>query len=503
MDIVSLGWTTHGVAIAVQFEGDIFEMEDQRNWTDASFKTYSTPLAMPFPVELSAGTHVSQSLVICAERVSEDDAATGEGVTIELERIAAAVPSIGVLASTRPGAIAPRTMPADFVMVELDTRQNNWVDVLDRAAIEAGELPLDVRIVTDDPPQIDTVIAAAASLQLVRLGVFSPSSQTTTEPAWEALKAAVTRHGLAVEIVGGGRSHFTELNRRHGLLPAGLSSLTFSSTPQMHAVERAQVIESVSVQRITAEQAVAIAGDRPVHVGPVTLRARYNSVATTDPPRDPDDVTEGYGAEFVAFATDPRQTSSALAAWTIASAAAFAVPGVATITWFEASGPRGIVDAAGAPYPVAAAITALHELGGRPLWRAEPADGVWAIGATLDGRVVILVASLVASAVTVDIVVGDQTSAIELKPFGWTRLEFRVSRLSSLSLRRPRPLTACSMVFRGLRKYGYVASCPFRQRSTGRKPSSRSAFAVRRSGVPCELRPYLDPRKVTADEVSS
>ena len=27
------------------FEGDIFEMEDQRNWTDASFKTYCTPLA--------------------------------------------------------------------------------------------------------------------------------------------------------------------------------------------------------------------------------------------------------------------------------------------------------------------------------------------------------------------------------------------------------------------------------------------------------------------------
>ena len=28
------------------FEGDLFEMEDQRNWTDGSFKTYSTPLAL-------------------------------------------------------------------------------------------------------------------------------------------------------------------------------------------------------------------------------------------------------------------------------------------------------------------------------------------------------------------------------------------------------------------------------------------------------------------------
>ena len=27
----------------LRFEGDLFETEDQRNWTDASFKTFSTP----------------------------------------------------------------------------------------------------------------------------------------------------------------------------------------------------------------------------------------------------------------------------------------------------------------------------------------------------------------------------------------------------------------------------------------------------------------------------
>jgi len=39
-----------GVTARVAFEGDVFEMEDQRNWTDASYKTYCTPLAIPFPV---------------------------------------------------------------------------------------------------------------------------------------------------------------------------------------------------------------------------------------------------------------------------------------------------------------------------------------------------------------------------------------------------------------------------------------------------------------------
>jgi hypothetical protein len=31
-------------------EGDAWEMEDHRNWLDASFKTYVRPLALPYPM---------------------------------------------------------------------------------------------------------------------------------------------------------------------------------------------------------------------------------------------------------------------------------------------------------------------------------------------------------------------------------------------------------------------------------------------------------------------
>ena len=37
-----------GLTAELRLSGDTFEMEDQRNWTDASFKTYSTPLRLPF-----------------------------------------------------------------------------------------------------------------------------------------------------------------------------------------------------------------------------------------------------------------------------------------------------------------------------------------------------------------------------------------------------------------------------------------------------------------------
>lgn len=49
------------------FSGDVFEMEDQRNWSDASFKTYNRPLAWPCPYRLEAGEDVVQSLRLDVE----------------------------------------------------------------------------------------------------------------------------------------------------------------------------------------------------------------------------------------------------------------------------------------------------------------------------------------------------------------------------------------------------------------------------------------------------
>ena len=55
-DVASLAYRTcGGVDVALAFEGAEFETEDQRNWTDASFKTYSRPLALPFPYRIPPG----------------------------------------------------------------------------------------------------------------------------------------------------------------------------------------------------------------------------------------------------------------------------------------------------------------------------------------------------------------------------------------------------------------------------------------------------------------
>ena len=54
-DISALTHEQDGFVVECRVEGDAFEMEDQRNWSDASFKTYVRPLARPWPYIVPAG----------------------------------------------------------------------------------------------------------------------------------------------------------------------------------------------------------------------------------------------------------------------------------------------------------------------------------------------------------------------------------------------------------------------------------------------------------------
>ena len=79
---------THEVSpelkVRVLMEGDTFEMEDQRNWTDASYKTYCTPLALPFPVTVNQGDRVQHKITVSLEGAIPDAAESAGGITFTM-----------------------------------------------------------------------------------------------------------------------------------------------------------------------------------------------------------------------------------------------------------------------------------------------------------------------------------------------------------------------------------------------------------------------------------
>ncbi|SIT86913.1 hypothetical protein [Microbacterium sp. RU33B] len=450
-DISGLAWTHGGLDVRLRFDGDVFEMEDQRNWTDASFKTYSRPLSLPFPYPISAGDRVVQTLEI---EVATTDAAPGIPMTDTIALTSGeAFPAIAVAASTAPDP-APAVAPVgSAVLVELDLATRNWRAALGRAA--ASGLPLDVQFVLADDDALAAGVAALRDHDVVRVTAFQPEGAArhiSDAAAIATLRRALAAAGVSAAVVGGARSHFTELNREHHRLPADLDGIVFSVTPLFHSLGTEQLVESLAMQRLVAAQAVRIAASVaggpstgsategagtgsgaegvPVHIGPIGLRPHFNDVATTPPPRAAhDDLRDGYGPALLDLA-DPRQDAEELAAWTIASAAALAVPGVETLTFFEEWGPRGIRDASGTDRPVADAIRALAALSGTALLHGASPDGlIWAIGgADAEGRERVLVANLDRTGRTLRLTTETGHAGIHLGPLTWLALDLPAPR---------------------------------------------------------------------------
>jgi hypothetical protein len=388
-DVAGFGWTNRGVTAELTLDGDVFETEDQRNWTDGSFKTYSTPLDRPFPVQVRTGETCRQRAQLRATgratplpRVAPHVVAVGPAVVGQL-------PALGLGACLHPALPAPPPGSGGYetVLVELADVEERWPALLTTAAGQARSVgaELDVRVVTADPAAACRCVALLRDLPVRRLGVFDPAHHLTTPSGWAALRDEAARTGFTGSLVGGTRAHFAELNRGQRQLPPDLPALTFSLTPQMHASEVPHLVDSLTTQRTVVENAVRIAAGRPLHVGPVTLARRFNAVATTAGP--------GSEAEAAA-AVDSLQDTTFAAAWTLASVAALSAAGVTSLCFFETVGPRGVLRQDGRPTPAGRVLQELALLQGRALLAVEAPDGVAALAVAQEDRVDALLANL-------------------------------------------------------------------------------------------------------------
>ena len=394
MNIAAMRWERDGTAFGLEFSGDTFETEDQRNWTDASFKTYSTPLSRPFPVTVRAGDRVHQSIRLTAalgDQTAKDPSPEPvAGVLTVCRQSQGRVPALGT-SSSRSAARLSAVPGLDALIVEVpgdDTAAA--AQILRHAVQQAAELgaALDVRITATGAGDLRPVMDLLPLETVVRLGAFSSESHVTERGLWEQLHREAHRRGFTGSLLAGTRAHFTELNRRHGVLPGNADAITYSITPQMHATEVPHVVESLPIQRQTALNALRIGAGKPLHVGPVTLKARFNAVSTDGP-------YDSLTAE--AMTTDPLQAENFTAAWLLGSIAALTMPGVESVSYFEASGPRGLLTDDATPTPTFQVLATLAALRGADVLEVEGAvPGLVLYPVAADSGVLLFAANLTA-----------------------------------------------------------------------------------------------------------
>jgi hypothetical protein len=360
-----------GAWLDIEFEGDLFEMEDHRNWTDPGWKTYCTPLRRGFPFKVHAGRTIRQTVTLSPQvppRLPSRSSEPSAPVVCVRDGVVGQLPALGLLAGAAHNrlddqalAAVARLRPA-YLYVEL--APNDAEGVLNQALAEAAALQtrLDLGLVGLPAPDVlEAVAAAAAAGRIGRVAVFDPVTSTTPPRAAMTVRTALGTAAPAVTVGGGSRAFFAELNRAR--LPLDeLDFVTYGICPQVHHTDDRSVLDTLAAQPDTVRDARRIAAGRPVVAGPVTLRMRFNPyTATPAPAPDP----------------DPRQGTDFAAAWTVGALAA--LRHADAVTLFETTGPRGVVgrDASGqlTSYPVWHVLAALAEHRGADLFDVRGPGG--------------------------------------------------------------------------------------------------------------------------------
>ena len=349
-----------GLRVRCEMNGDTFEMEDQRNWTDASYKTYVRPLGLPHPYVLPAGETVRQSVELSLE--GDMPGASGEGgpppVSVRLGPVSGTVPAFGMGLEARHGeaALAHRgelaCLHPSFVSVYLDLREGDGARALgDAAAVaNAAGAPLSLEIVVPGDPEgfagyLEGIagLAAEAGAQPVSVAASPAGDLSFVVPGtvfpdtreFDELFAAARAAFPGARIGGGNFVYFTELNRKPP--PAGtLDFVGHSTSALVHAADDRSVTETLETFPYLIRSCRNLFPGVEYRLGPGTIGSRVNPFGS-DPAPNPE------AGRITMVRADPRQRGLLGAAWHLGYAARAAEGGVESVILGAPVGEFGLV----------------------------------------------------------------------------------------------------------------------------------------------------------------
>jgi hypothetical protein len=335
--VAGLGYRmADGRRLDLAFAGDVFETEDQRNWSDASYKTYSRPLDLPFPYRVADGETVRQEvrLTVSGERT--------EPLALP-SRPGRPRPRLGVTHGPDDAGVPSPALDHLRVDVGLDPDGLRGAEVLAARADHPIQLVLHVVAGADAAAARLADALDAAGTRLDTVVVHDRDAPTTTPASVDLVRGALGHRLTGVPVLGGTDDNLAELLRTPP--PGDLDGVVFALTPQVHDEADLAVIETV--EALPAMIATARRRHADVSIGSLTLRPRRNI------------YREGVVIDRLArdeSAVDARQAEPFAAAWLLATLAVLAEAGVHRITVGELGGPRGLRGT-----PAGAVFAALHD----------------------------------------------------------------------------------------------------------------------------------------------
>ncbi len=329
--------------LLLTFEGDVFEMEDQRNWSDASFKIYSTPLRYPFPVLVRQGERITQRVTITFEtkRISSNPLGT---LQMNSHRILVSsvatnqLPNLGLNLNEGMNGFDEKAkqilcvLKPSHLRVDVDTSlpfKAEEEKVYKATAIsQATNIPLWFALVVTSPQELEMLFNMLPweVTQRVLISRNRPPWDTPRDLV-EETRRLMKKKALLRPLGGGTKGWFAEFNRQPPFLE-GIDFVFFSVSPQVHAFDNETLVENLPTQETLCRYAQQISG-LPVVLSPVTLSVHFNPNATE------------WEKRYTPPVPDPRQWSLFGMLWTLGSVKYASL--AEALTYYEALGPRGVI----------------------------------------------------------------------------------------------------------------------------------------------------------------
>ena len=341
---------TEDVWADVRCEGDVFEMEDQRNWTDASFKTYCTPLELPFPVQVTKGTKIKQQVQFGIRRKAvpgapnrllplppATPAQNNIAITIADQSSGMRrIPGIGLQTSSQVSKLSDlqltrlRKLNLDHLRVALNLATDPLTDILTQVTHQANALGIGLHVALqfDEHPEKELEKLATA-VQITQPPVTAWFVMAANAHTIRLTRAFLNDKKHKAMIGVGETHHFTDLNRnRPG--DSDLPLVSYGLNPQCHAHDNLTMIETLAIQGDTVRSARQFIGKRKLIISPITLK--YQVVS--QPPLE---------GELPSNVDGLRQSSLFAAGWTLGSIKYLSEAGVEALTYYETVGWKGIM----------------------------------------------------------------------------------------------------------------------------------------------------------------
>lgn len=347
LDIKSMNWKTGDSDCSLLFSGDIFETEDQRNWTDGSFKTYSTPLSLPFPVRMKKGQKIHQEVEFRCVRTSQVADNSDENIKISFKKgNIIPFPEIGIGCSSRELSLSDnekrilKLLNFDHYRCEIFLFDQEWKNKAENILKDSGHLNCSLELVVFFDDRYKDQIAELIAWLIAKkppVSVITLLHKTIQVTPSELIKYAVPfiRESVSgVRICCGTNANFAQLNRKRPAEP-DCDLLCYSVHPQEHASDNSTLIENLQAQSYPVETAQHFLDGKGIWVSPVNLQRRFNANLENFENRFVNDV--------IPYQVDSRQMSLFGACWATGSLKYNCESGASGITYFETVGERGII----------------------------------------------------------------------------------------------------------------------------------------------------------------